>query len=57
MTTFTGVGTAEEVADYVGQFARSADADEVIVAHASLRTSDRLRSVALLADAHARVAA
>ena len=36
MTTFTGVGTAAEVADYVSEFARSADADEVIVAHASL---------------------
>ena len=57
MTTFTGVGTGEEVADYVAEFARSADADEVIVAHSSLATSDRLRSVELLADAHARVAA
>ena len=57
MTTFTGVGTGEEVADYVAEFARSADADEVIVAHSSLATSARLRSVELLADAHARVAA
>ena len=57
MTTFTGVGTGEQVADYVAEFARSADADEVIVAHSSLATSDRLRSVELLADAHARVAA
>jgi alkanesulfonate monooxygenase SsuD/methylene tetrahydromethanopterin reductase-like flavin-dependent oxidoreductase (luciferase family) len=57
MTTFTGVGTGEEVADYVREFARSADADEVIVAHSSLATSARLRSVELLADAHARVAA
>ena len=57
MTTFTGVGTATEVADYVSEFARSADADEVIVAHASLETSARLRSVALLAEANERVAA
>jgi luciferase family oxidoreductase group 1 len=57
MTTFTGVGTGDEVADYVADFARSADADEVIVAHASLATSARLRSVELLALAHSRVAA
>ena len=57
MTTYTGVGTGDEVADYVSRFAHSADADEVIVAHASLRTSDRLRSVALLAESTARVPA
>ena len=32
-------------------------ADEVIVAHASLQTEARLRSVALLAQSNARVAA
>ncbi|RUR01793.1 LLM class flavin-dependent oxidoreductase [Labedella endophytica] len=57
MTTYTGVGTAAEVADYVAEFARSADVDEVIVAHSSLTTSARLRSVELLAEAHERVAA
>ncbi|MGD8195750.1 LLM class flavin-dependent oxidoreductase [Herbiconiux sp. P18] len=57
MATYTGIGTGAEVADYVDGFARDADVDEVIVAHASLATADRLRSVALLADAHARVAA
>ncbi|MBF4571794.1 LLM class flavin-dependent oxidoreductase [Herbiconiux sp. VKM Ac-1786] len=57
MTTYTGIGTGTEVADYVEDFARTADIDEVIVAHASLATAARLRSVELLADAHARVAA
>ncbi|PPI01228.1 alkane 1-monooxygenase [Rathayibacter sp. AY1B7] len=57
MTTYTGVGTGHQVADYTADFARSADADEVIVAHASLQTEARLRSVALLAQSNARVAA
>lgn len=57
MTTYTGVGTGDQVADYIADFARSADADEVIVAHGSLRTEARLRSVALLAQSNARVAA
>jgi luciferase family oxidoreductase group 1 len=57
MTTYTGIGTGAEVADYVEEFARTADVDEVIVAHASLATDARVRSVELLADAHARVAA
>ena len=57
MTTYTGIGTGADVADYVADFARAADVDEVIVAHASLATAARLRSVELLADAHARVAA
>jgi hypothetical protein len=45
------------VSDYVDEFARTAGVDEVIVAHASLATAARLRSVELLAEAHARVAA
>ncbi|NQX35723.1 LLM class flavin-dependent oxidoreductase [Herbiconiux sp. VKM Ac-2851] len=57
MTTYTGIGTGAEVADYVEDFARTADVDEVIVAHASLETDARVRSVELLGDAHARVAA
>ena len=57
MTHYTGVGTGEQVADYVAEFARSAEADEVIVAHASLATPARLRSVELLAEAHSLVAA
>lgn len=50
MTTYTGVGTGAEVAAYVTGFAREADADEVIVAHSSLTTPARIRSVELLAD-------
>ncbi|MBF4461120.1 MULTISPECIES: LLM class flavin-dependent oxidoreductase [unclassified Rathayibacter] len=57
MTTYTGVGTGAEVADYVADFARSADADEVIIAPASPQTEARLRSVALLAEAHAQAGA
>jgi luciferase family oxidoreductase group 1 len=57
MMTFTGVGTGADVSRYIEEFARSADVDEVIVAHASLRTPARLRSVQLLADAHAPVLA
>lgn len=56
MATYTGIGTGEDVSDYITGFARDAGADEVIVAHSSLETSARLRSVELLADAHARVA-
>ncbi|VTR75774.1 LLM class flavin-dependent oxidoreductase [Cellulomonas hominis] len=56
MTTYTGVGTGPEVAAYVEDFARTADADEVIVAHSSLRTAARIRSVELLA-AHAGIEA
>lgn len=50
MTTYTGVGTGADVAEYVTDFARTADADEVIVAHSSLTTSARIRSVELLAS-------
>jgi luciferase family oxidoreductase group 1 len=57
MTTYTGIGTGSEVSDYVDEFARTAGVDEVIVAHASLATAARLRSVELLAEAHDRVAA
>ncbi|MEP7764380.1 LLM class flavin-dependent oxidoreductase [Sanguibacter sp. 25GB23B1] len=55
MATYTGVGTGTEVAEYVNDFACAADADEVIVAHSSLSTSARLRSVELLAHAHAAI--
>jgi len=57
MTTFTAVGTPDDARTYMEQFARSADADELIVAHSSSTTSARLRSVALLADAMAGVPA
>ncbi|WP_423919413.1 LLM class flavin-dependent oxidoreductase [Frigoribacterium sp. 2-23] len=51
MTTFSAVGTPADVREYVQQFARTADADELIVAHQSPTTEARLRSVELLADA------
>jgi luciferase family oxidoreductase group 1 len=57
MATYTGVGTGAEVAEYIAGFARTADVDEVIVAHSSPATTARLRSVELLADAHAMVSA
>ena len=57
MMTYTGVGTGAEVAEYVARFGENVGADEIIVAHASLTTPARLRSVELLADAHASVAA
>jgi luciferase family oxidoreductase group 1 len=49
MATYTGVGTRAQVAEYVADFARAAGVDEVMVAHSSLRTPARLRSVELLA--------
>ncbi len=57
MTHYTGVGTGAEAARYIDAFARSADADEVIVGHSTRTTPDRLRSVALLAEAYSRVTA
>ena len=57
MMTYTGVGTGAEVADYVARFGESVGADELIVAHASLATPARLRSVELLAEAYAAVPA
>jgi luciferase family oxidoreductase group 1 len=51
MTTYTAVGTPGDAREYMEQFARTAQADELIVAHAASSTEARLRSVALLADA------
>ncbi len=53
MMTYTAVGTGAEVSDYANRFAEQAGVDEVIVGHASQRTPERLRSVELMADAHA----
>jgi alkanesulfonate monooxygenase SsuD/methylene tetrahydromethanopterin reductase-like flavin-dependent oxidoreductase (luciferase family) len=50
MLTYSAVGTPAEVSQYIEAFARHADADELIVAHQSLTTEARLRSVELLAD-------
>jgi luciferase family oxidoreductase group 1 len=51
MMRFTGVGTPGDVRTFLERFAQTAKADEVIVAHASLEVTDRLRSVELTADA------
>jgi luciferase family oxidoreductase group 1 len=57
MMKYAAVGTPTEVADYLGEFAASAQADELIVAHQSPLIADRLRSVELTARAFSPVAA
>ncbi|MBU3701218.1 MAG: LLM class flavin-dependent oxidoreductase [Acidimicrobiia bacterium] len=51
MLTHTAVGTGEMVAEQLAEFARFADADELVVCHQSPRVDDRLRSVELTAKA------
>jgi len=51
MMKYSAVGTPDVVLDYLDGFARHADADELIVAHQSTGTEERLRSVELLAEA------
>jgi luciferase family oxidoreductase group 1 len=51
MTRFSAVGTPAEVRSYLGKFAATAGADELIVAHQSPLVADRLRSVELTASA------
>jgi luciferase family oxidoreductase group 1 len=51
MMKYSAVGTPAEVSDYLDGFARAADADELIVVHASPDVDARLRSVELLAQA------
>jgi alkanesulfonate monooxygenase SsuD/methylene tetrahydromethanopterin reductase-like flavin-dependent oxidoreductase (luciferase family) len=51
MATYSAVGTPAEVADYLRRFAAHAGADELMVAHQSPSTPERLASVALLAEA------
>ncbi|MCU1492711.1 MAG: alkane 1-monooxygenase [Acidimicrobiaceae bacterium] len=51
MVTYSAVGTAAEVSEYIEAFAKHADADELMVAHQSPTAEDRMRSVELLADA------
>lgn len=51
MMTYSAVGTAQAAAAYLDDFAAHADADELIVAHASRSLEERLRSVELLAGA------
>jgi luciferase family oxidoreductase group 1 len=51
MLTHSAVGTPAEVRDFLERFAKQADADELIVAHQSPTTEQRLRSVELTAQA------
>jgi luciferase family oxidoreductase group 1 len=51
MFTYAAVGTPVEVRDYLEEFARHADADELITAHQAPTIEGRLHSVALLAEA------
>jgi luciferase family oxidoreductase group 1 len=51
MMQYFAVGTPEAVADYLDAFVGRADADELIVVHASPTIEDRLRSVELLSKA------
>ena len=49
MVKYSAVGTPEQVRDYVDNFAKQADADELIVAHQPSTLEGRLRSAELLA--------
>ena len=49
MATHTGVGTADEVEDYLRTFADHADADELIVVSQAVRRDAWLRSLELIA--------
>jgi luciferase family oxidoreductase group 1 len=51
MLTYSAIGTAAEVGEYVEAFAKHADADEVIVALQSPTSKERLHSAELLASA------
>ena len=51
MMRYSAVGTPSAVREYLEDFTRHADADELIVVHASPSLDDRLRSVDLLAEA------
>jgi luciferase family oxidoreductase group 1 len=57
MLTHTAVGTRAEVGEYLDGFLKTADADELIVAHQAPTTEARLRSVTLLAEAMESVSA
>ena len=49
MVVYSAVGRPGDVRDYLANFAKRADADELIVALQSPRTTDRLRSAELVA--------
>ncbi|MEX2504918.1 MAG: LLM class flavin-dependent oxidoreductase [Egicoccus sp.] len=57
MVRYTAAGTPDEVAAYLEQFARTADADELILASAGTSRIARLRSFELVARAHGLSAA
>jgi luciferase family oxidoreductase group 1 len=57
MLRYSAVGTPAEVDEYLGAFARHADADELIVALQSPTVEARLRSASLLAEVRDLVAA
>jgi luciferase family oxidoreductase group 1 len=51
MLTYTAAGTPREVSDYLDDFVRLTDADELITVHQVPTSEGRLRSVTLLAEA------
>ncbi|HET9060179.1 MAG TPA: LLM class flavin-dependent oxidoreductase [Acidimicrobiales bacterium] len=51
LLTFSAVGTATEVVDYLQRFAQLSTADELMTVHPSPTDEQRLQSVRLLADA------
>jgi luciferase family oxidoreductase group 1 len=51
MLTYTAVGTPREVSDYLDEFLRLTNADELITVHQVPTSEGRLRSVTLLAEA------
>lgn len=57
MTTYSAVGTPDQVKEYLDGFAEHADADELIVVPSSPSLEARLRSLDLLADASGLLAA
>ncbi len=57
MLTHSAVGTPAQVREQLVEFRRFADADELIVGHASPTVGQRLRSVSLLAEAMETVSA
>jgi luciferase family oxidoreductase group 1 len=57
MMRYAAIGTPPQVRDYLDEFTRHADADELIVVHQSPSLEERLRSVELLAGVNGQVAA
>jgi luciferase family oxidoreductase group 1 len=51
MMQYSAIGTPDVVREYLDEFAKHADADELIVAHQSNGTAGRLKSVELTAQA------